>query len=372
MYLFDEIEVPLSGLNIQYYENLGYDIPRMQSKNNKNKMIVPRGSKIRIKVDDLPSGSNILVPCVCDFCGKKFVRQYNIICRMHKNGNRMDSCGSDDCKNKCIADTKINKYGTTNTAIICDKTGVKSGRPTKYNIEDVVEIFLKTGRVVQAEMIEAGTITLNQEIPFICPKHESAGIQYTTTQVADKSKCCCILGRADHNADCTRKATIEEAMQICDKKGYTILTKDIRSVDDKIEYICKLHEEYGIQTTTLYGLQRYNKNCRLCCVPSGENHPNWHGGIDKWNSDLRKSWEYRRWRQDVYKKDCFICKKCGKSPKETKLNAHHIINFSEDEALRYDVNNGATLCQSCHQSFHKTYGTHNNTQEQLNEFLEKT
>lgn len=42
--------------------------------------------------------------------------------------------------------------------------------------------------------------------------------------------------------------------------------------------------------------------------------------------------------------------------------------------MRYDVNNGITLCIDCHDSskdgsFHNLYGTHNNTIEQLREYI---
>lgn len=60
---------------------------------------------------------------------------------------------------------------------------------------------------------------------------------------------------------------------------------------------------------------------------------------------------YKEWRIRVYKRDNFTCQmpkcKCKK-----RLQAHHIRKWSNASMLRYDVNNGITLCRSCHESIH--------------------
>lgn len=67
--LSTEVEVGLVGKNISYYENLGYKIPRI--KNKWGKYTTPRETKIKVKTKDLSDGSNIIVDCFCDECGKK-------------------------------------------------------------------------------------------------------------------------------------------------------------------------------------------------------------------------------------------------------------------------------------------------------------
>lgn len=73
-------------------------------------------------------------------------------------------------------------------------------------------------------------------------------------------------------------------------------------------------------------------------------------GLTPKNEKGRKIRKYREWRTSVFTRDgfrCQICKKVG-----GKLNAHHIKNYSIFKNLRYDVNNGITLCLSCHKICH--------------------
>jgi len=105
----------------------------------------------------------------------------------------------------------------------------------------------------------------------------------------------------------------------------------------------------------------------------GENNGRWQGGITSINEKIRNSEEYLNWKLSVFKRDEYICQCCGNG-KESILHAHHIENFSTNEDIRFDINNGITLCKSCHDpaikgSFHNTYGTRNNNLEQLMVFI---
>lgn len=101
----------------------------------------------------------------------------------------------------------------------------------------------------------------------------------------------------------------------------------------------------------------------------GENNHNWIDGRTPYNIRIRHSIEYRLWRESVYARDNWTCQKCGDNT-GGNLNAHHIKNFSDYIELRFAIDNGITFCEECHQKFHKIYGTKNNTEEQLIEFLQ--
>lgn len=77
----------------------------------------------------------------------------------------------------------------------------------------------------------------------------------------------------------------------------------------------------------------------------GKDNPNWNGGNSKGYKTGYYSTEYKNWRQEVFKRDSFTCRECGN---KGYLNAHHIKSFAHYPELRFDLNNGLTLCENCH------------------------
>lgn len=57
-----------------------------------------------------------------------------------------------------------------------------------------------------------------------------------------------------------------------------------------------------------------------------------------------------RWAKDILKRDNYMCQKCNL--KDKKLHAHHIKSWKEFKDLRFDMDNGITLCASCHKKTH--------------------
>lgn len=100
----------------------------------------------------------------------------------------------------------------------------------------------------------------------------------------------------------------------------------------------------------------------------GEKNPLWKGGVTPKNLIIRRSIEYRLWRESVYARDNWTCQKC-KDNHGKNLVAHHINNFAQHPELRFAIDNGITLCAKCHNLFHKKNGVKDNTIEQLSAFL---
>lgn len=90
--------------------------------------------------------------------------------------------------------------------------------------------------------------------------------------------------------------------------------------------------------------------CKKCKIElmsmGGDKSPNWRGGKTSDNHRVRNSNEYKEWRNSVFKRDSYTCVHCGVCG--GKLHADHIKPFSLFPDIRLDVNNGRTLCISCH------------------------
>ena len=79
---------------------------------------------------------------------------------------------------------------------------------------------------------------------------------------------------------------------------------------------------------------------------SGENSYKWKGGVTPKNLVIRHSLECKNWRKSVFERDNHTCQICGQVG--GYLEADHIKLFSMFPELRFDIDNGQTLCKECH------------------------
>lgn len=130
-------------------------------------------------------------------------------------------------------------------------------------------------------------------------------------------------------------------------KGETIETDErIR----KIRYW--LGKKNSKLSEALKGKPTWNKG--LKGYLSGEKHYNWKGGVTEGNNKIHGSAEYKNWRKSVFKRDNFTCQICDE--RGTYLVAHHIKSFTYFPKLRFEIDNGITLCKNCHKIYHKIFG----------------
>lgn len=104
-----------------------------------------------------------------------------------------------------------------------------------------------------------------------------------------------------------------------------------------------------------FTVKRYRIGTAKCCSikcrqtytgksVAGSLHPKWRGGSSKGRPHAAKIWAKK-----VKGRDKNTCTSCGATG---HLEAHHIKEWSGNEALRYDIRNGETLCITCHELKH--------------------
>lgn len=142
--------------------------------------------------------------------------------------------------------------------------------------------------------------------------------------------------------------------EICNKtlSGYhTKRCRKHRVVTDKMRKNLSRAME-GINTWTKGRKLSKETRTKISIATSGEKNKNWikdRTKLQKFgntNQDRRSS-AYRDWRWRVWTRDSFRCKMNDKNCKG-RLEAHHILGFTDSPKSRYDINNGITLCHAHH------------------------
>lgn len=114
-----------------------------------------------------------------------------------------------------------------------------------------------------------------------------------------------------------------------------------------------------------YGKKNLCMDCFNKNRPKGEEHHNFNPNLT--DEDRRKqgySQAFRVWSLSVKKRDGFKCTICYYDKGKT-LCSHHLDGWDKFPNKRFLIENGITLCRSCHLSFHEKCGYGNNTKEQF-------
>ena len=125
----------------------------------------------------------------------------------------------------------------------------------------------------------------------------------------------------------------------------------------KVCSVCNSSYEVNISQELHRGTSKYcSRKCQglqKSIEQQGESNPSWRGGVSKENHRLRQSKQFKKWRLAVFTRDDYTCQFCG--TRGGYLEPDHIKPFAYFKELRFDVNNGRTLCKPCHKTT-DTYG----------------
>ena len=139
------------------------------------------------------------------------------------------------------------------------------------------------------------------------------------------------------------------------KKHHTLTTKKIlreQKIGKKIseehkENIKRNHPHLSGAKSSLFGKKlSIERRIKTSAIQQGIPVGQWKGFKSPILLRIRKSSEMKQWREKIFERDDWTCQECYIRGK--RLHVHHIRKFSKFSSLRFDVNNGISLCKSCH------------------------
>jgi len=319
----------------QYYIDLGYKCENLNDI-------------FEVDVTDLSHGSTIKVDVECDFCGK--IKQI-----VYKSYLKLQS------DKYCCPDCLSHKKKTRN------KDGKLEFIEIPYRNKDwLFNEYITNNRQAQDIANECGINlrTLREWIASfeLCNKQEK-DISHIKKEILEDL----YITQMKSSIDIGKIFDISEHLVMILLRSYDIKIPSRSELTNRY-----LYKKGGIEFLRAYGGKEENRiitSCRLQGINVSE-----FDGFRKSKIELiRTSSIYQEWRRFVFERDKYTCQCCGKVGGD--LQAHHIENFSSNEDKRFDIENGVTMCISCHSpsykdSFHSVYGVYNNTLEQLNNYIE--
>lgn len=130
----------------------------------------------------------------------------------------------------------------------------------------------------------------------------------------------------------------------CSLKCNALKRNEIYGISD--ETAKKISKSHMGKVRTLESRKKHSETNKRLGTWSKEKNPSWKGGVDRPNSDIYYSIEYKEWRKKIFERDhftCFMCDDVG-----GQLQAHHIKRREQFPELVTDEDNGITLCKDCH------------------------
>lgn len=355
-----KVAVSAAGDLYKHLLNLGYQVKYRE--------------KVEIPIEHLMPTSNASVLVECDFCGESFYRSYSSC-----SGATKVSCPK--CKGAYISEIKVaslplnkRKYHDENwlrhqyvdlnrsAPDIAKECGVTTQTIEailiKYNIRKTLS-YEEVKTVLTRDVLWDMHIVNGIGIYTIAKQYPNIGVD-TIKKLMDEYDIP-ELSSSELRKMFWQRPEAREKMSEIRKELW-------RDEEYRDKVLPHLQDEEMIRQRAIQFSATYQ----------GVSLDEWSGFVTSENARIRESAEYESWRCDVFKRDNYTCQCCGARSRAGQcvtLHAHHLDSFALHEDKRFDVDNGVTLCDKCHDprnqgSFHNLYGTVNNTRGQYQEYIQ--
>lgn len=231
----------------------------------------------------------------------------------------------------------------------------------RLNYADVKQVFEDRG----CKLISKTYVRSKDKLDFICSCGRTGKISYDKFS---RGQLC--AGCRGERISKSSRYTIEQVRSLFRKEGCTLLSDSYINSKQRLRYICECGEESIISLSKLLMGQRCFKcrNKKISDSLTGPNNPQYkYDKTDEERIRERKYPEYLEWRKKVFERDKYTCQCCGEIG--GKLNAHHIESFSRRADLRTVLENGVTLCFTCHKEYHTNFCWNDADAESFHEFM---
>jgi len=227
----------------------------------------------------------------------------------------------------------------------------------RLTLDEVMQIFKDENCILVESTYKNARTPLN----YICSCGNKSKITLTNFKAGNRCKEC-QRNKAKERLSYTQ-IEVEEMLKSRD----LTLVGSYYGFHNKLKYNCHVCGYIGEKSLNSIINTKYP--CRNCFIRnvSGENSVHWNNEIteeDRING--RFTPEDFEWKKNVKIRDDFTCQCCFE--RGVELHSHHILNYADNKEVRYDIDNGVTVCKPCHIEFHVLYGKRNNTKEQFIEF----
>jgi hypothetical protein len=382
MLLTKEVEVNLSSKVITHYENKGYFIPKY--KDESGAIRVKTGTKIIVKVDDLPRTSLVEVEVKCDYCGKHHPKAYGkyLSSRMIIEKDACQDC----CKLKQQEVFNL-KYGVNSPMQVEEMKNKIIEKTRRFSdIQELQREFKNKNCLLITPQYFRGS----QQLEFICLKHDFVGIQTCTYNNFCKDKYCRLCG--NEKIGNALRHSLEYIIKRFDDIDCDVLINEYKNGHTLIPYKCRKHPKY-IQFVTYSNMHSNNVGCKFCRMDKR---------IKNSNYNIPKSDLFNFLRGKIKEWKLYSAKMCNYQCVLTHQkfnNIHHLFPFHKiiykvldklslplfenieqytneqlsniiDECLNihFELGYGICLVEDLHTLFHQIYGYSNTNKDDFDDF----